>query len=261
MGQVLHGCATTTEAVRRAIQHSQESLRVLAKRLRDQPEDGRQVEGARLGRPTVPTGPKEAKSTVLSIEDEAIVVAFRRHTLLPLDDCLYALQATRQAFLKRGFTPPYRAHERRPELQAARRLRWRGPSCRAAAHRGRGQRSRGRRRPARRSAPGRRPHRRPRLRQRRLPRRPRGQGNQTLHPAAQDPQGPACLRPRDLQAPPQGREHVRPPQGLAPRRHPLRSLRPHLHVSHRHRSHRHLLAEKLMSSEPRSAPPCPVPLS
>ena len=40
------------------------------------------------------TGPKEAKSTVLSIADEAIVFAFRKHTLLPLDDCLYALQAT-----------------------------------------------------------------------------------------------------------------------------------------------------------------------
>jgi len=31
---------------------------------------------------------------VLSIEDEAIIIAFRRHTLLPLDDCLYALQPT-----------------------------------------------------------------------------------------------------------------------------------------------------------------------
>ena len=41
----------------------------------------------------VPTGPKEAKSTVLTIEQEAVIVAFRRHTLLPLDDCLYALQA------------------------------------------------------------------------------------------------------------------------------------------------------------------------
>ena len=30
MGQVLHGSATTTEAIRRAIQHSQESLRALA---------------------------------------------------------------------------------------------------------------------------------------------------------------------------------------------------------------------------------------
>ena len=42
----------------------------------------------------VPTGPKDPKSTVLTIEEEAIVVAFRRHTLLPLDDCLYALQTT-----------------------------------------------------------------------------------------------------------------------------------------------------------------------
>ena len=32
MGQVLHGSATTTEAVRRAIQHSQASLRALATR-------------------------------------------------------------------------------------------------------------------------------------------------------------------------------------------------------------------------------------
>jgi transposase InsO family protein len=39
-------------------------------------------------------GPKEPRSTVLSPEEEALVVALRRHTLLPLDDCLYALQAT-----------------------------------------------------------------------------------------------------------------------------------------------------------------------
>ncbi len=31
---------------------------------------------------------------MLSIEQGAITVAFRRHTLLPLDDCLYALQPT-----------------------------------------------------------------------------------------------------------------------------------------------------------------------
>src|SRR5450755_2305169 len=42
----------------------------------------------------LPTGPREPKSSVLSVEQEAIIVAFRRHTLLPLDDCLYALQAT-----------------------------------------------------------------------------------------------------------------------------------------------------------------------
>ena len=42
----------------------------------------------------LPTGPKEPKSTVLSVEDEAIIVAIRGYTLLLLDDRLYALQAT-----------------------------------------------------------------------------------------------------------------------------------------------------------------------
>jgi hypothetical protein len=36
-------------------------------------------------------GPKSPRSTVLSAEEEAMVVAFRGHALLPLDDCLYAL--------------------------------------------------------------------------------------------------------------------------------------------------------------------------
>lgn len=38
------------------------------------------------------TGPKEPRSTVLTEAEEAAIVAFRRHTLLSLDDCLYALQ-------------------------------------------------------------------------------------------------------------------------------------------------------------------------
>jgi len=92
MGQVLHGSARTTEAVRRAIQHSQASLRVLAQRHGINPKTVAKWKK----RPSVQderTGPKEPRSTVLSPE-EAIVVAFRRHTLLPLDDCLYALQPT-----------------------------------------------------------------------------------------------------------------------------------------------------------------------
>jgi transposase-like protein len=93
MGQILHGSATTTEAVRRAIQHSQESLRALAKRYGINQKTVAKWK-ARTSVTDRPTGPKQPKSTVLSIEDEAIVVAFRRHTLLPLDDCLYALQAT-----------------------------------------------------------------------------------------------------------------------------------------------------------------------
>jgi transposase InsO family protein len=93
MGQVLHGSATTTEAVRRAIQHSQESLRALAKRYGINQKTVAKWK-KRSSVADVPTGPKEAHSTVLSLADEAVVVAFRRHTLLPLDDCLYALQPT-----------------------------------------------------------------------------------------------------------------------------------------------------------------------
>src|ERR1700728_1674034 len=93
MGQVLHGSATTTEAVRRAIQHSQESLRGLAKRYGVNRKTIAKWR-ARTSISDLPTGPKEPRSTVLSAEEEAVVVAFRRHTLLPLDDCLYALQPT-----------------------------------------------------------------------------------------------------------------------------------------------------------------------
>ncbi|ASM73051.1 transposase [Pseudosulfitobacter pseudonitzschiae] len=38
------------------------------------------------------TGPRESRSTVLTEADETMIAAFRRHTLLPLDDCPYALQ-------------------------------------------------------------------------------------------------------------------------------------------------------------------------
>jgi transposase InsO family protein len=93
MGQVLHGCATTTEAIRRAIQHSQESLRALSKRYGINPKTVAKWK-KRSAVADLPTGPKEPKSTSLSLDDEAIIVAFRKHTLLSLDDCLYALQAT-----------------------------------------------------------------------------------------------------------------------------------------------------------------------
>ncbi len=93
MGQVLHECARPTEAVRRAIQHSRESLRALARRHGINPKTvakWRKRESTADRR----TGPTVPKSTVLSGAQEAIVVAFRKHTRLPLDDCLYALQAT-----------------------------------------------------------------------------------------------------------------------------------------------------------------------
>ena len=85
MGQVLHRSATTTEAIRRAIQHSQESLRSLARRHGINPKT---VAKWKKRESTVDrrTGPTVPKSTVLTVEQEAIIVAFRKHTLLPLDD-------------------------------------------------------------------------------------------------------------------------------------------------------------------------------
>ena len=91
MGQVLHGSATTTEAVRRAIQLRQESVRVLARRFGVSPTTVQKWR-KRASTADARMGPKEPRSTVLTPEDEAVVVAFRRHTLLPLDDCLHALQ-------------------------------------------------------------------------------------------------------------------------------------------------------------------------
>ena len=93
MGQILHGSATTTEAILRAIQHSQASLRALAKRYGVNPKTVAKWK-ARCSGSDLPTRTKQPRSTVLSVEEEAVVVAFRRHTLLPLDDCLYALQPT-----------------------------------------------------------------------------------------------------------------------------------------------------------------------
>src|SRR3954468_13147526 len=81
MGQVLDGSATTTEAIRRAIQHSQESLRALAKRYGVNQKTVRKWKG-RSSVAEMRTGPTQPRSTVLSGEEEAIVVAFRRHTRL-----------------------------------------------------------------------------------------------------------------------------------------------------------------------------------
>jgi transposase InsO family protein len=93
MGQVLHGSARTTEAVRRAIQLREESVRAAAKRYGVSPTT---VQKWRRRQITTDArmGPKEVRSTVLTPEEEAVIVAFRRHTLLPLDDCLYGLQPT-----------------------------------------------------------------------------------------------------------------------------------------------------------------------
>ena len=93
MGQILHGSATTTHAIRAAIQRSKATAKELAERHGLNPKTVAKWK-KRTFVHDAPMGPKNPRSTVLSVEEEAIVVAFRKHTLLPLDDCLYALQAT-----------------------------------------------------------------------------------------------------------------------------------------------------------------------
>ncbi|MGH6836865.1 MAG: helix-turn-helix domain-containing protein, partial [Methylocella sp.] len=63
MGQVLHGCARTTEAVRRAIQHSQESLNKLAEQHGINPKTVAKWKKRSFAN-DAPMGPKEARSTV-----------------------------------------------------------------------------------------------------------------------------------------------------------------------------------------------------
>jgi len=66
-------------------------------------------------------GPKSPRSTVLSPEEEAACVVFRKHTLLPLDDCLYALQATISHLTRSALHRLYQRHtiSRLPDLKGA----------------------------------------------------------------------------------------------------------------------------------------------
>ena len=54
-------------------------------------------------------GPKQAHSTVLIPEQEAVCVAFRKMTLLSLNDCLYALQSTIPSLTR---SAPHRCFQR-----------------------------------------------------------------------------------------------------------------------------------------------------
>jgi transposase len=91
MGQVPHGSARTTHAIRGELQRSQASVASLAKRYginektvlkwrhRQSVED-------------LPMGPKERRSTVLSPMEEAAIVALRVQARLPLYDVYIALK-------------------------------------------------------------------------------------------------------------------------------------------------------------------------
>lgn len=91
MATGLHGAARTTPRVRAGLQGSQESTRALAARYG---LNAKTVAKWRRRTSTAdqPMGPSRPKSTVLSEIEEAIIVEFRRRTLLPLDDVLGCLR-------------------------------------------------------------------------------------------------------------------------------------------------------------------------
>src|SRR3982751_132757 len=91
MAGVRHGSARTTPRVRAELQASQEATRVLAARYGLNPKTVQKwrKRTTTADQPMGPSmGPRRPRSTVLTETEEAIVVEFRRRTLLPLDDVL-----------------------------------------------------------------------------------------------------------------------------------------------------------------------------
>jgi transposase InsO family protein len=91
MAAGLHGSARTTPRIRAELQASQEATRVLAARYS---LNEKTVAKWRKRTTTTdqPMGPNRPRSTVLTEVEEAIIVEFRRRTLLPLDDVLGCLR-------------------------------------------------------------------------------------------------------------------------------------------------------------------------
>src|SRR5918993_1772656 len=91
MAAGLHGSARTTPRIRAELQASQEAASVLAARYG---LNAKTVTKWRKRTTTAdqPMGPAKPRSTVLSEAEEAMVVEFRRRTLLPLDDVLGCLR-------------------------------------------------------------------------------------------------------------------------------------------------------------------------
>src|SRR5690606_28412073 len=83
----------TTPRLRAELQASQESTRSLAARYGLNPKTVAKWR-KRTTTADAPMGPKSPRSTVLTPADEAIVVAFRQKTLLPLDDVPGCLRDT-----------------------------------------------------------------------------------------------------------------------------------------------------------------------
>ena len=93
MGQVLHNYVMAARTISVAIQR----LQTVHAALNGKPRINVKTFAKWRKRETVEdrkTGLTPPSSTVRNADKEAMLVAFRRQTLLPMDDCLYALQPT-----------------------------------------------------------------------------------------------------------------------------------------------------------------------
>ena len=91
MASILHGSARTTPRVRAELQRSKETASVLARRYGLSRTTVNKWQ-SRAGMADTPMGPREPRSTVLTPVEEAMIVAFRRRRLLPLDDDMGCLR-------------------------------------------------------------------------------------------------------------------------------------------------------------------------
>ena len=105
----MHRGATTDPAMRQLIQTSDEPVRVLAERLGVNPKT---VMKWRHRRHTDDLSPGNGRSgtTILTPPEQEMCLAFRKATLLPLDDCLYALQLSLPHLTRATLHRLYRRH-------------------------------------------------------------------------------------------------------------------------------------------------------
>src|SRR6478609_3311130 len=91
MAAGVHGSARTTPRVRAELQAAQASTRALAAQYGLNPKTVAKWRSRQITA-DAPVGPRQPRSSVLMEAEEAIVVEFRRRTLLPLDDSMGCLR-------------------------------------------------------------------------------------------------------------------------------------------------------------------------
>lgn len=105
----MHGSATTTPEIRREIRRSANSVRRLAEKYGIDPKTVAKWK-SRPAPDDLPMGPGSTRPKSLSIEEEGTCIGFRIHTMLPLDDCHYALQLMMPQLSRAGLHRLYQRH-------------------------------------------------------------------------------------------------------------------------------------------------------